>query len=60
MVTQCAGSPGVQPGVESADGAAVLRGGCAAVPGYGAAPHGQLLTRDVPAAVLAVSPARLS
>ena len=30
--TQCAGSPGVQPGVESADGAAVLRGGCAAVP----------------------------
>ena len=28
-VTECAGSPGVQPGVESADGAAVLRGGCA-------------------------------
>lgn len=27
--TECAGSPGVQPGVESADGAAVLRGGCA-------------------------------
>ncbi len=31
-ITQCAGSPGVQPGVESADGAAVLRGACAAVP----------------------------
>ena len=29
FLTQCAGSPGVQPGVESADGAAVLRGACA-------------------------------